>query len=104
MRTRLLPHLLPDALSKAFCWGLKPALLRGATTTARDCCTKLISHKSERERTKTFLEIHSKRERDRNNEGGGMSEWRDLPVFFRLMMRRPIVLAALATLLVYRHR
>lgn len=103
MLTRLLLHLLLNALSKAFCWGLKPALLRGATTTAHDCCTKLISHKSERERTKTFLEIHSKRERDRNNEGG-MSEQRDLPVFFRLMMRRPIVLAALATLLVYRRR
>lgn len=97
-------RLLLSVMSKEFHWELKQDMLSGAPPRLV-CSTKLISHKSKREKTKTFLEINSERKRERETETmRRMSEQRDLPVFHCLLMNNPIVLKDLATLLINSRR
>lgn len=80
---------------KSVLLGIEASLAQRCTTNGS---TKLTSRKSGRERT----DISGNTQQERETETmRGMSEQGDLPVFFCLLMNSPIVLAALAMLLVY---
>lgn len=87
----LLLYILLGAMGTAFNSEWKAALLKGAPLRLI-CSPKLISHKSERQSLEcacgeTGQRNYSKypsRERDKQ---WGMNEWRDLPIFFGVLMK-----------------